>query len=115
MNVDYVAMGDNIRKYRHLSNMYQADLAEKCDCSISHIGQIERARTTPSLEMIVKIANALSVTVDQLLCDSYDKPEAVYLVDIAKRIDKFSVSKRIIICESINNYIESFERIEKTR
>lgn len=115
MNVDYVAMGDNIRKYRHLSKMRQADLAEICDCSISHIGQIERAMTAPSVEMVVKIANALSVTVDQLLCESYEKPEAVYFVDIAKRLEKFSVSKRIIICESINNYIESFERIEQTR
>ncbi len=115
MNVDYVAMGDNIRKYRHLANMKQEDLAEKCNCSISHIGQIERAITSPSLEMLLRIANALSVTVDQLLCENYERPESIYFVDIAKRIDKFSVSKRIIICESINNYIESFERMDNTR
>lgn len=65
--MDYVILGKNIRKYRQMRGLRQEDLAEICDCGNSHIGQIENARGIPSLDMIVRIANALSVTVDQLL------------------------------------------------
>ncbi len=113
--VDYVALGNNIKKYRQLASMRQSDLAEKCNCSISHIGQIERAENAPSLEKLVCIANALSVTIDQLLCENYKRPESIYLVDIAKRIENFSSMKRIIICESISEYVSALERMEQTR
>ena len=63
--MDYVILGKNIRKYRQMRGLRQEDLAEICDCGNSHIGQIENARGIPSLDMIVRIANALSVTVDQ--------------------------------------------------
>lgn len=87
--MDYVTLGKNIRKYRLLLGLRQEDLAEKCDCSNSHIGQIENARGVPSLEMTVKIANALSVTVDQLVRDDYTNPEKIYLKEIAERIEQY--------------------------
>lgn len=67
----------------------------------------------PSLEMVVHIANKLDVTVDQLLCDYYDDPTAVYLREIAKRIDSYEVSQRILVCESLENYLNTLERFAK--
>ena len=61
--MDYVILGKNIRKYRQMRGLRQEDLAEICDCGNSHIGQIENARGIPSLDMIVRIANALSVSI----------------------------------------------------
>ena len=69
--MDYETLGKNIKKYRLLCGMRQEDLAEECGCSNSHIGHIENHRTIPSLEMVVNIANALGVTIDRLLSDSY--------------------------------------------
>ena len=42
--MNYIALGKNIKKYRHIAGLRQEDLAELCDCSTSHIGQIEHAR-----------------------------------------------------------------------
>ena len=91
--MDYIALGKNVKKFRLLRNMRQKDLAELCDSSDSYIGHIENARGIPSLEMVVKIANALEVTVDQLLSDSYKNPEVIYLREIAERIEKYPVSQ----------------------
>lgn len=107
--MDYVILGKNIRKYRLMLGMRQEDLAELCDCSNSHIGQIENARGIPSLEMTVKIANALSVTVDQLVKEDYTNPEKVYLKEIAERIEKYPVKQRIQACESLMNYLDALE------
>lgn len=111
--MDYVIIGKNVRKYRQMRSMRQEDLAELCDCSNSHIGQIENARGIPSLEMIVKIANALSVTVEQLLRENYAEPEKVYLKEIAERIDKYPVKQRIQACESLISYLDSLEKFSQ--
>lgn len=111
--VDYKTLGKNVKKYRLLREMRQEDLAAICDCSVSHIGHIEGGHGKASLEMVVHIANKLDVTVDQLLCDYYDDPTAVYLREIAKRIDSYEVSQRILVCESLENYLNTLERFAK--
>jgi len=111
--VDYITLGKNIRKYRLLTGMRQEDLAEACNCSHSHIGHIENARGIPSLEMVVNIANALGVTMDQLLQTSYKKPETVYLRELAERIEKYPVSQRIQACEGLIAYLDAMERFGK--
>lgn len=82
--MDYITLGTNIRKYRLLLGFTQEEFAGKCDCSNSHIGQIENASGIPSRDTVMRIANALSVTVDQLLRESYSNPEVVYLREIIK-------------------------------
>lgn len=113
--MDYVALGKNIKKYRLIAGLKQSELAEICDCSDSHIGQMENARNVPSLEMIVRIANALSVTVDQLLCESYTQPEQIYFKDIVARIEKFPVAQRIAICEAFESVVQATEKVKGSK
>lgn len=108
--MDYIILGKNIRKYRLMLGLRQEDLAEICGCSNSHIGQIENARGIPSLEMTVKIANALSVTVDQLVREDYTNPEKIYLKEIAERIEKYPLKQRIQACESLMLYLDSLKK-----
>ena len=82
----------NIRKYRKAAKLSQEKLAEMCECSNGHIGMIENAKTTPSLEMIVKISNSLKVTVDMLINESYVQPELKYLQDIEAKLEKYRYS-----------------------
>lgn len=86
----------------------------KCECSASHIGQIENGRVKPSLEMTVRIANALNATTDQLLAHEFSHPEEIYLKKISERIEKYPVSKRILACEGFNTYLDSLEKFSKT-
>jgi len=109
--VNYVALGQNIRQYRVRAGLRQEDLAELCDCSNSHIGQIENARTIPSLEMVVNIANALRVTVDQLLTDSIEHAELIYLRDMEERIKKLPTATKILACDELSNLLLIIERV----
>lgn len=111
--MDYISLGKNVRKYRLILGFSQEDLADKCECSNSHIGQIENARGIPSLDMVVRIANSLSVTVDQLLKESYSNPEVVYLREIAGRIEKYPVARRIQACEGLMAYLDSLEKFSQ--
>lgn len=109
--MDYVALGQNIRKYRNLAGLRQEDLAELCECSNSHIGQIENARTVPSLDIVVHVANALKVTVDQLLKESIDYVELIYLREMEDRIRKLPTATKIMACEELLNLLLIIERV----
>lgn len=111
--MDYITLGKNVRKYRLIFGFSQEELAGKCDCSNSHIGQIENARGILSLDMVVRIANSLSVTVDQLRGESYSNPEVVYLRELAERIEKYPVARRIQACEALMAYLDSLEKFSQ--
>ncbi len=65
--MNYELLGNQIRKQRKLKKYTLEQLAEILGVSTTFIGQIERAKGIPSLETLVKIANALDVSVDSLL------------------------------------------------
>ena len=65
--MNYVLLGEQIRKQRKKKNLTLEQLAEKLDVSTTFIGQIERAKGIPSLETFVKIANVLEISTDSLL------------------------------------------------
>lgn len=69
----YRLLGERIKKERIENNLTQERLAERANLSVSFLGQIERGDRKPSLETVVNIANALGVTADLLLQDSYKK------------------------------------------
>jgi transcriptional regulator with XRE-family HTH domain len=69
---DYEKLGLRIRERRIELKLSQEKLAEMADISLAFIGQIERTDRKPSLETVVKIANALKTTVDYCLKDSLE-------------------------------------------
>lgn len=70
MELDYAALGERIRKFRKEKGLTQAILGEQVGIEPSNISHIERAASKVGLNTLVKIANALSCSVDDLLCDS---------------------------------------------
>ncbi len=71
--IDYVAIGKRIREIRTQKHLTQAVLAEMSGIEPSNISHIERAATKLSLPTLVSIANALEVSLDELVYDSLKK------------------------------------------
>lgn len=75
--VDFSLVGANIRSTREQRSMKQKELAEKLGTTATHLSDIERGKKKASVEMLVKISNALDTPVDNLLkgnpwiCKSY--------------------------------------------
>ncbi|EQF27374.1 helix-turn-helix family protein [Clostridioides difficile CD160] len=70
MDVDYKALGKRIKIARIKNGITQESVAEEIDITPSHMSNIETGKTKVSLSVLVNIANALSVTIDELLCDN---------------------------------------------
>ena len=71
--MEYVLLGQRIRTARLAAGLSQEQLAEIVGLTSQHISHTEVASTKVSLPSLVKIANALHISVDKLLSDSlYD-------------------------------------------
>lgn len=64
--MDYRLLGWQVRQQRQKHNMTQEKLAEKAGISPSFCGHIERGSRKASVETILKIAEALSCSLDEL-------------------------------------------------
>lgn len=78
MVIDYDAIGMRIKIARIKAKITQETLAERTGLSTVHISNVETGNTKVSLPSIIAIANVLSVSVDQLLCDSVIQSNHVF-------------------------------------
>ena len=71
--IDYVTIGKRIKELRKNKGVTQAQLAEMSGVEPSNISHIERAATKLSLQTLVSIANALDVTLDEIVYNNLNK------------------------------------------
>lgn len=101
MELDYSAIGIRIRRIRKEKGLTQQKLAELSGQEPSNISHIERGATKLSLQTIVNIANALEVTVDELLCDSLAADSISFEKSASGILSDCTHRERIIITESM--------------
>jgi len=68
--INYESIGIRVQYYRTLNDMTQEELGEKTKTNRVHISNIERGEKTPSLELLIDIANALYISSDDLLAEN---------------------------------------------
>lgn len=86
MNIDYVSIGKRIKSFRVKKGWTQAVLAEKSGVEPSNISHIERAATKVSLPTLISIANALDVSLDEIVYNSLVKNEHILVNTINELI-----------------------------
>lgn len=84
--LNYVQLGQRIRAARIKKGLQQYEVAELAGLTASHMSHIETGQTKPSLPTVVKIANVLSVSLDELVCDSIDQSMHVHDLRIAEEL-----------------------------
>lgn len=87
MELDYKAIGKRIKVARIRMEITQEQLADRVSVSPTHLSNIETGSTRVSLTTIVKLANALNVTVDDLLCDNLVKARPQFERDMQSLLD----------------------------
>jgi transcriptional regulator with XRE-family HTH domain len=59
-------LGKTIRRYRERAGLTQEQLSEKADLSAKYLGEVERGLVNISVDALLRIANALGLTVNNL-------------------------------------------------
>ncbi len=117
MVLDYKAIGKRIKIARIKADLTQERLAEIVSVSPSHMSNIETGTTRVSLTLIVTIANALSVTVDELLCDNIRKARVPFETDIAgilEGCDEYELRMIADMARALKDTLRRDARLRKT-
>ena len=102
MNVNFKLIGKRIQEVRKQQEMTQAELAALTDMSDSYISYIETAKKQASHESLVRISNALGITVDELLSGNQLHNPTDYQTDIDLLMEDCSLLERRFIYELIS-------------
>ena len=70
LNQQYIQKGNRIKNRRKELRIRQSELAELIDISNNHISSIETGRQKPSMDIFIKLCDALKVRPDYLLLGS---------------------------------------------
>ena len=101
MNVNFKLIGKRIQEVRKQQAMTQAELATLTDMSDSYISCIETAKKQASLESLIRVSNALGITVDELLSGNQLHNPTDYQTDIDLLMEDCSLLERRFIYELI--------------
>ena len=75
IQADSVVLGRKIKSIRKSQNRTQEDLAFDAEISVKMLSEYENGKREMSSQVLFKIADALMVSVDELVPDRLKKPE----------------------------------------
>lgn len=99
---DNIAIGERIKQFRTQEKLNQSQLAEKAEIDSNNLSRIERGLITPTLETVLKLSNALQITPNDILLESYNVPINLLAAEIARLIDDLDATKRQKVIEYIH-------------
>jgi len=113
--VDYVNIGNRIRRHRLRRKLSQEQLAELCDCSNVYISCVERAEKKPSLEIIISIANALSISADEILSASLEVSHSRMVTRVLELLYESTMEEQEILLKSMSQLKQTLRDYSITR
>lgn len=99
--INHRQIGKRIKEIREQNNLSQAELAEATNLSVSYISHVENAKRKASLESVLRIVNALGITVDELLAGVQLHNPTAYQTDIDLLMAECSEHEKRFVYEII--------------
>ena len=110
MPLDYKAIGARVREARFQQKVSQEKLAEWAELSLTHMSHIETGSTKVSLPSLVKVANALGVSLDELVCDSLRQSREIYQDELSRITVDCSEKELRILTDTVKALKEILRR-----
>ncbi len=106
MNDTLILLGKRIAYLRNKRGFTQEKLAEMVDYSTNHISKLELARTNPSFDLLVNIANALNIELKELF--NFDKYQSTkYIKKEFEKLLHSSEEKKLKLLYKIYQSIDN--------
>lgn len=113
--IDYTAVGKRVKAAREKVRLKQEVVAEKAGISATHLSNIERGATKPSLPALVSLANVLESSVDEFLCDSVVHSYHCFNKELARLVDNCDLYEIRIITKAVKALKEALREDAELR
>lgn len=112
--MDYTGLGNRIRTYRKKAKMSQQTLGERTDYSVQHISHIENGTTKLSVECLFNIANALDISLDELVCGYVNSASVILDSELNELLKDCTPQEKEIFIETIKTLKTNLRKNTKT-
>lgn len=108
--MDYSGLGKRIRTIRRNRKMTQQMLGEETDYSVQHISHVETGKTKLSVECLFDIANALHVSLDELVCGYVESASVVLDSELKELLEDCTPGEKQIILDTVKTLKKSLRK-----
>ena len=105
--VDRITLGKRIREARIQKKYTQQQLAELAGIGVMYLGEIERGTKMPSLNIFIKIIEALDISADYVLRDELSSGEQYIYDEITGKLKDLTPTQRKTASEILDAYIRN--------
>ena len=113
MAINFEILGKRIKELRGQRMLSQEELAELADVTAQYISYIETGRKKVSLQVLVNIADGLSVSVDNLLMGNQKMEIPLYMMELTSLMENCNQYERRIVYEQIISLVKTLKENRK--
>lgn len=100
-------LGSMLKKARQKKGYTQEVLAEKADIGLMYYGEIERGVKMPSINVFIKIIDALEVSADYILQNEISAGKEYVYDELTKKLDRLTPQQRKTAADILEAYIDN--------
>ena len=105
--MERAALGERIRESRIKKGYTQQNLADLADIGVVYISEIERGIKMPSLNIFIKIIDALDVSADYILRDEISSGKEYIRMEITEKLLALTPHQRKTATDILNAYLNN--------
>lgn len=107
--MEKTALGKRIRESRIKKGYTQQELADRAEIGVVYLSEIERGIKMPSLNIFIKIIDALDVSADYVLRDELPSGKEYICSEITEKLLALTPSQRKTATNILNAYLNSLQ------
>jgi transcriptional regulator with XRE-family HTH domain len=111
--IDMAEIGSRIRQARIERNMGQADLADACGISVPYVSDIERGKKCFSVDILLRISQALQISTDWLLRLDIPQAQYAYNSEAADILADCTPDESVMLLEFMQSLKQSMRKVRK--
>ncbi len=105
--MDKVELGKRLREARIKKGLTQLALAEKADIGDYYLGEIERGIKLPSMNLFIKLIEALDISADYVLRGELTSGKEYVYDELTKKLENLTPQQRNAASEILDAYIRT--------
>lgn len=110
MEINYVAIGKRVKKFRKERGLTQEKLAELLNISVPYMSNIENGKTKFSMPVLVSLINSLDITADMLLFEQITSKGKVHSM-VLKEVNEVLMDCTEVQMQMIGDSVRSTKKL----
>lgn len=113
MEIDFIVLGKRIKEIRTRNQISQEELSYRADVTPQYISIVETGKKKVSLQVLVNIADALEVSVDELLIGNQASEMQAVWLEVSNLLEDCNRYEKRVVHDQIVSLVKTLKENRK--